>query len=71
MSRIPHVCPKCKGEGYIMNRGQQLAAGIISLGVIPLMDAVLSNGPRESHLSRKCPICKGTGWIALGGTNAE
>lgn len=55
------ICPKCDGEGYLMNRGQQIAAGIISLGVFPLIDAAMSNGPKDSGFSRRCNVCGGSG----------
>lgn len=58
-----HVCPKCKGEGYLWNRGQQVALGIISLGMFPLIDIATSNGPKDSMMSRKCNVCKGQGWV--------
>lgn len=63
MSEERRVCPKCDGEGYLMNRGQQIAAGIISLGMFPLMDALVSNGARESEFSRRCNVCKGGGLL--------
>lgn len=58
------ICPKCDGEGYLMNRGQQIAAGIFSLGMIPLVDAAFSNSAKQSDFSRKCNICKGRGLIS-------
>lgn len=60
-----HVCPRCKGEGYLMNRGQQIALGIFTLGMVPLVDAALSDGPRDSLLSRKCNVCKGRGVVSI------
>lgn len=59
------VCPKCDGEGFLMNRGQQVAAGIISLGLFPLIDAALSNSARESEFSRRCNVCGGHGVVAV------
>ncbi len=61
MSR--HVCPKCNGEGYLWNRGQQIATGLLTLGMWPLMDIATSNGPKDSLMSRKCNACKGQGWV--------
>lgn len=58
---VPRECPKCEGEGYLMNRGQQIATGILTLGMWPLMDAAVSNGPRDSMLSRRCNFCGGSG----------
>ncbi len=59
------VCPKCDGEGYLMNRGQQVAAGIISFGMFPLIDALTSNGAKESEFSRRCSVCKGHGLVTV------
>jgi DnaJ-class molecular chaperone len=61
MNDVTVVCPKCNGEGYLMNRGQQLALGILTLGFLPLIDAALGAGPRDSMLSRKCNVCSGKG----------
>ena len=59
------ICPRCKGEGYLMNRGQQIAMGIFTFGMAPLMDAATSNGPKDSLFSRPCNICNGGGmrWL--------
>ncbi len=59
------ICPKCDGEGYLMNRGQQVAAGIISLGIFPLIDAAFSNSPKDSEFSRRCNVCGGHGVIII------
>lgn len=64
-----HICPKCDGEGWLMNRGQQIAAGIFSLGVIPLIDAAMSNTTKNSEFSRRCNVCKGRGIISDHPTN--
>lgn len=49
-----------------MNRGQQIAAGIISLGIFPLIDAAMSASPQDSEFSRRCKVCDGRGYIADG-----
>lgn len=59
------VCPKCDGEGYLMNRGQQFAIGLVTFGMAPLIDAALSNSAQESDFSRECPVCKGSGLVRL------
>ncbi|MBZ9759456.1 hypothetical protein LB553_00955 [Mesorhizobium sp. CA8] len=59
------VCPKCDGEGFLMNRGQQIAAGIISLGLFPLVDAAMSNSVRDSEFSRRCNVCRGHGVVRV------
>lgn len=63
MSERVQICLNCEGEGYIMNRGQQIATGILTLGMWPLMDAAMSRGARESDFSRKCKVCNGHGVV--------
>lgn len=58
------ICQKCNGEGYLMNRGQQVAAGIISLGIFPLLDAAMSDSVADSEFSRVCNVCKGRGTLS-------
>jgi len=64
MGEVRIVCTKCDGEGYLMNRSQQVAMGILTLGMWPLMDAALSNSAADSLMSRKCPQCRGSGVLS-------
>lgn len=61
------ICKKCDGEGYIMNRGSQFAAGIISMGIFPLIDAAMSRSKKDSEFSYKCKICNGEGKVYCEG----
>ena len=57
------LCPKCKGEGVVINRSAQIGSGLLSIGMIPLMDAITSRSPADSLFSYECPVCRGHGWL--------
>ncbi len=56
------ACSHCDGTGYTVNRAEQIATGILTLGMWPLMDAATSSSRKDSLLTTECPICDGWGY---------
>ncbi len=66
MTSLPSaVCARCNGEGAIRHRGEQALLGIFTLGIAPVLDLALSDGARDSIFARRCPTCRGAGWVCL------
>ena len=55
-------CKECDGTGYTVNRGEQIATGIFSLGMWPIMDALTSSSRKDSLLTSVCKLCDGNGY---------
>ena len=64
------VCPKCDGEGAVPHRGEQVMLGIFTFGLAPAIDAVLRDGVKDSLFARRCPVCRGSGWVSYRGDAA-
>lgn len=63
------VCPKCKGDGWVVNHGARVGFGILTLGIGALIDMATTGHPSESMFSYRCTLCKGRGFIRqLGDT---
>lgn len=58
------ICPKCHGDGVVMDRAAQIAAGLFTLGMVPLLDAAFRDSKRDSDFARRCPVCSGRGKVA-------
>jgi len=56
-----YKCPKCDGKGYYWNKGETLLIGILSLGMIPFMDAISEADNRGCK--KQCEVCDEKGVI--------
>lgn len=59
------ICPKCNGERYVRNRGEQWFFGLFTFGLGPAIDAVVNPDAKDSVFGRKCPTCSGQGFIVM------
>lgn len=58
--KIP--CQNCKASGYTLDRGAQICAGIFTVGMAPLLDAMVGARKRNGLFSERCRICEGNGY---------
>lgn len=54
-------CKKCDGSGCVTNKAEMAFAGVISLGLFPILDAVFSKNKDESEFTYRCAECGGDG----------
>lgn len=59
------LCPKCHGDGYIINQWGRVGFGIVTLGMGALIDIACTSDPSDSMFSYRCRVCKGKGTIDL------
>lgn len=60
------VCPKCNGDGFVIDRGEQATAAIFTCGVFPIMDFLCRDGRSDSMYAEECPLCEGDKFVYLG-----
>jgi hypothetical protein len=60
------LCWRCKGKGRLRDEPLTSTAtvvlGVITLGMVPAMRALIESDDTDDRWWHDCPICDGQGW---------
>lgn len=59
------LCPKCKGNRNLINRGEQSFTAVATLGLLPVLDFIFRESDEDSIYAYECKRCEGKGTIEI------